>query len=101
MYLPAQRLERVHIWASDVKPPIGSGWNFGHIGYGYECAYNEGTPTSGMPTEFECDEGAIGQYIYLWFETTQYSTVCEVEVYGDGKDMRPNTNEFTNEIFFK
>ena len=78
-------MEKVHIWASSIKPPIGSGWNFGHAGYGRECGWYDGTPTSGMPTTFSCDEKAIGRYAYVWFETTQYSHVCEVEIYGSKK----------------
>ena len=80
-------MDYVHIWASDVKPPIASGWAFGHMGYGRECGFFAGTPESGMPTEFECEEDAIGRYGYLWFETTQYSHVCEVEIYGLRKYM--------------
>ena len=86
----------MHIVASDIKPPLGSGWNFGHAGYGRECKFYEGTPTSGMPTTMTCDEKAIGRYIYLWFETTQYSTVCEVEVYGSEKEA-PGTDANRNE----
>ena len=82
----AQRLANVHVVASDVQPPISSGWNFGHRGYGQECRFYEGTPTSGMPTELNCQENAIGRYVYLWFETTDHSTICEVEVYGTPKN---------------
>ena len=83
--ISATRMEKVHIWASSIKPPMDSGWNFGHAGYGRECSWYDGTPTIGMPTSFTCKENAIGRYAYVWFETTQYSHICEVEIFGSPK----------------
>ena len=81
----AQRMERMHIVASDIQPPIASGWNFGHASYGRECAYSEAAPPSAVRHQYICDGGAIGQFVYLWFETSQQTTICEVEVYGTGR----------------
>lgn len=70
--------------ASDFEPPASSGYNFDHIGY-RECGQFSGTPTAGMPTEIECDELSVGRYVYVWIPSTQYMTLCEVEIFGTRK----------------
>ena len=58
-----------------------SSYNLDHTGY-RKCGQFPGKPQMIVPNKLECDEKAIGRYLYVYLPKTGYLLICEVEVFG-------------------
>ena len=72
----AERLSRIQIGTTDVSPstvaPALTNYKV--------CHYFAGAIRAGISQSVWC--GTIGRYLVIQLKTTQYLTLCEVEVYG-------------------
>ena len=71
-----------HVKVTDVRTPIGSGYDLDHYIF-RKCGQYAGTPEPSSPAEIKCGDEAIGQYVYVHVDGTNQLQFCEVEIFGD------------------
>ena len=80
----AERLTGVTVKVSDRTPPVKTPKDLDGSGYSL-CAKYSAKPKAGQIINMKCRANAAGRYVYVYIPTTNYLTICEVEVYGDRK----------------
>ena len=80
----AERLTGVTVKVSDRTPPVKNPKDLDGSGYSL-CAKYSAKPKAGQIINMKCRANAAGRYVYVYIPTTNYLTICEVEVYGDRK----------------
>ena len=65
-------------------PPKDNAWALDHIGY-RRCAQYDGRVPASATVTLQCDERAIGRYLYVYLPYNNILTVCEVQVFGLGQ----------------
>ena len=85
LVVSADRLANFIVFATNSEPQTGSSLaEVQSDGYN-ECGQYSGTPPGGQFVTVTCDSGSIGQYVFIYLPTSNYLTICEVEVYHTGK----------------
>ena len=83
-FISAARLAGVIVKASDNRPPVKNVQELDERDFLF-CGSRTTTNTPAERIKITCKSGADGRYVYVYLAGTNYLTLCEVEIYGDGK----------------
>ena len=80
----ANRLTGVTVKASDSRPPIKNILDLERDDY-LLCGSRTAETKPAEIVKITCKSGADGRYVYVYLPGTNFLTMCEVKLYGDGK----------------
>ena len=73
-----ERLDNYIVVVSMDKPSVTTATGLDDYA---RCGQYEGTPSE--VSTIDCTPGTIGRYVYVYLPSSNYLTLCEVEVYGE------------------
>ena len=75
-----ERLADYIVAVTTEEPPVNALMNLDDYA---RCGQYEGTPAE--VSNIDCIAGTIGRYLYVYLPSTNYLTLCEVQIYGERK----------------
>ena len=80
----ADRLTGVTAKVSSKRPPLQNAYSLNLEPFQLCGQYTAKTKPGEIIT-MDCKADVIGRYVYVYIPKTNFLTICEVEVYGEGK----------------